>query len=59
MSPLTPVDARVAASVFANWRNHPGGVPTWAGIAQRLSAWADQQPHTEHETEDEHDLAQD
>jgi len=45
MSPeLTPADALVAAAVLANWANHPGGVPTWAGIAQRLSEWANTHP---------------
>jgi hypothetical protein len=44
--PLTPVDARVAAAILTH---HPRRQPTWAGIAQRLTEWADQQPQTEHE----------
>jgi len=46
MSPLTRVDALVAAVILAN---HPRRQPTWAGIADRLTAWAHEQPQTEHE----------
>ena len=46
MSPLTRVDALVAAVILAN---HPRRQPTWAGIAARLTAWAHEQPQTEHE----------
>ena len=45
-APLTRVDALVAAAVLAN---HPRRQPTWAGIADRLTAWAHEQPQTEHE----------
>ena len=43
---LTRVDALVAAAVLTV---HPGRQPTWAGIAARLTAWAHEQPQTEHE----------
>ena len=46
MSPLTPVDARVAAAILTV---HPRRQPTWAGIAARLTVWAHEQPPTEHE----------
>jgi hypothetical protein len=44
--PLTSVDALVAAAVMAH---HERRQPTWAGIADRLTAWAHEQPQTEHE----------
>ena len=44
--PLTRVDALVAAAVMAH---HERRQPAWAGIAARLTAWAHEQPQTEHE----------
>jgi len=50
MSPPTRVDALVAAAVMAH---HERRQPAWAGIAARLTAWAHEQPQTEHEEEGE------